>query len=99
MSILITVLMVLAGSGFITTVLTGNDISEVLPFLVQSSDPEANAMAAEPWQAEQIFILIGFILFNLIGIGATIALIMWFLHRGVVESRVSMGLDAATEAE
>jgi hypothetical protein len=99
MTILMAVLIVLAGSGFITSVLSGRDISDVLPFLVQTSDPEANAMAAEPWQAEQIFILIGFILFNLIGIGATIAAIMWFLHRGVVESRTGSVLETATEAE
>jgi hypothetical protein len=103
MTVLITVLMILGGSGFITAVLTSHNISEVLPFLVQTSDPEASAMAAEPWQAEQIFILIGFILFNMIGIGVTIGLIMWFLHRGVAESRavddVKAELRTAPEAE
>ena len=95
MTILIAVLVVLGGSGLITSILAGNDIAEVLPFLVQSGDPEASTMAAEPWQAEQIFILVGFILFNLIGMAATIAIIMWFLHRGVAEVRA----EPATESE
>ena len=83
MAVLIAALFILAAGGFITAILSGNDLSDVLPFLIQTSDPEANPLRAEPWQAEQIFLLIGFILFNMVGIGATIAVIMWLLHRGV----------------
>jgi TRAP-type mannitol/chloroaromatic compound transport system permease small subunit len=36
-----------------------------------------------PWKAEQFFLLVGFILFNLIGIAATIAIIVWLLDGAI----------------
>jgi hypothetical protein len=44
------------------------------------------------WKAEQLFILVGFILFNLIGITVTIALVMWYFDRGVRRARMEEGL-------
>ena len=102
MAVLIAALFILAASGFITAILSGNELADVLPFLIQTSDPEANPLRAEPWQAEQIFLLIGFILFNMIGIGATIAVVMWLLHRGVREvhaEEVKMENTEPAEAE
>jgi hypothetical protein len=74
------VLVLLAGGGLTLQILSGSGESL---FLIQSGSPDASTLAAAPWQAEQLVMLIGFILFNLIGIAVTIAVVMWFLHRGV----------------
>ena len=33
-----------------------------------------------PWKAEQMFLFVGFIIFNLVGIGLTLMAIFWFLN-------------------
>lgn len=73
--------------GGALSILLSDGSSGLLPFLQQTSDAEASTLNAEPWQAEQLFLLVGFILFNMVGIGVTIAVIMWFLHRNVVTAR------------
>lgn len=87
--IIVGILIVLAGGGMLTTQLVsqGSDLGSLMPYLQQTTDPAASPLQAEPWQAEQFILLVGFILFNMVGIGATIALIMWFLDRGVRISR------------
>ena len=79
------VVILLAGGGLTAQILIGGSRSL---FLTQSLDPDASVMAVASWQAEQLVLFIGFILFNLIGMGATIALVMWVLHRGVKEVQV-----------
>jgi hypothetical protein len=69
--------------GLFTVIGNAGGIEEVLPFLRQTSDPAASTDYATAWQAEQLFLLIGFILVNIIGIGATLAGLMWALSRGV----------------
>lgn len=95
--LLVGVLILLIIGGGLSTQLSGgvSDLSDLLPFLQTTSNPEASAMEAEPWQAEQFFLLIVFILFNMVGIGATIAVIMWFLHRGVSEARAEPEEESA----
>lgn len=73
--------------GGALSILLSDGGSSLLPFLQQTADSEASTLNAESWQAEQLFLLIGFILFNMVGIGVTIAAIMWFLHRNVATVR------------
>lgn len=82
-ALLIGVLVLLVVGGGLTTLLSEGGTSGLLPFLQQTSDASASPMQAETWQSEQLFLLIGFIVFNLVGIAATIALVMWFVHRQV----------------
>lgn len=97
------VLFVILGVLFVggaLSILLSESGSSFLPFLHQTSDAEASTLAAEPWQVEQLVLLIGFILFNMIGIGATIAAVFWFLHRGVATVRrtpLAQGEGAAAE--
>ncbi len=73
------VVVLLIGGGLTAQILVGGD-----SLIIQQSEiPDASVLAAAPWQSEQLVLFIGFILFNLIGIAATIAVVMWFLHRGV----------------
>lgn len=96
---LVFVLVVLAAGGMLTTLLANGGVDNLLPFLHQTSNPEASTMMAEPWQLEQLFLLVGFILVNLLGIGVTIAIIVWFLNRQVSIVRSSGTNTAAVEAK
>jgi hypothetical protein len=54
-----------------------------LPVMHQTADPMGSYFMATPGKAAFFFLVVGFILFNLIGMGATIALAMWFFNREV----------------
>lgn len=84
--ILVAVLVVLVVGGTATVMISQGTIPGAL---VQTSNVEASVFTAANWQAQQFFLMIGFILFNLIGIGVTIAIIMWFLHRSVARARAT----------
>lgn len=76
--------LLLIGGGLTAQLMSQGDASLLAPVLLQKTEiPDASTLAMAPWQAEQLVILVGFILFNLVGIAVTIAVIMWFLHRGV----------------
>lgn len=95
--VVIIIFIILAGGGLLTAIAgDAGSITELLPFLQQTGNPEASVMEAEPWQVEQLFLLIGFLLFNIIGIGLTIAGIMWFLNRQVTIVRA---IEVEQEAE
>lgn len=83
-AVVVIALVLILGGGLTMQLANSNGSEELIPFfLVQSDQPEASTLQAAPWQAEQLVLFVGFVLINLIGIGATIALIMWFLHRNV----------------
>ena len=86
LAILGIVLGILIVSGAFTLASTG-DTSNLIPFIQQSSNPSASTGEVEPWQAEQFFFLVGFLLINLIGMGMTIAGLLWFLSHGIITSR------------
>ena len=76
-------LLLLVIGGGLTTQLIANQSGSVLPILTQTANPDASPTTFLPWKAEQFFLLIGFILFNLVGIALTIAVIIWLLDRGI----------------
>lgn len=84
----------LIAGGFMTAISGAGGIGEFLPILQQSGDSAAATEMIEPWQAEQLFLMIGFILFNIIGIGATLAGIFWLLNRG---TKLSQAQEEAEE--
>lgn len=86
-SYLIIFLGLLIAGGFLTTLNQSGGIGSFLPFLRQTGDAAASTDAIEPWQAEQLFLLISFVMINIIGIGATLAGLFWFLNRGVAEAK------------
>ncbi len=91
------VLILLIIGGGLTAQLAGseNSDSQLLPVIIQTNNPEGSVFEATPPQAQAFVLLVGFILFNMLGMGITIALVMWFLHRGLVRSRAG----AATEVQ
>lgn len=82
--IFVVVLAILAGGGALTAMLTQTQSADAIPgAVIQTRNPEASPFMAADWQAHQFFLLTGFIIFNLVGMGVTIAIIIWFLSRQV----------------
>jgi hypothetical protein len=92
------VIVLLVGGGLTSMIMVGGGRSL---FIQQTDIPDASTLMAAPWQAEQLVLLVGFILFNLIGMAATIAIVLWLLHRGVkqVRSDGETAITAAAEGE
>lgn len=83
-------LMVLVGGGLITAQLASTNGLQNMPAArIQTSDPEASVFVATDWQAQQFFVMVGFILINLIGIGVTLAAIFWFLSRQIASVKAT----------
>jgi hypothetical protein len=97
----VVVLAILAGGGALTVMLTQTESPDAIPgAVVQTRDPEASPFMAEEWQAHQFFLLTGFIIFNLVGIGVTIAIIIWFISRQVASvSGAGSGKSGSTAIE
>ena len=89
-SYLIVFLGLLIAGGFLTALNQAGGIGDFLPFLRTSGDAAASTDVILPWQAEQLFLLIGFIMLNIVGIGATLAGLFWFLNRGVAEAKAQL---------
>lgn len=77
----------LAGGAFTVLLLDQGSDSLIPATIKQVEEPQASTFLATPGQAEQLVLATGFILFNLIGMAATIALLMWLGERGVRKAR------------
>ena len=78
------VILLLAGGGLTSLLLGGSGLDSL--FIVQTAAPDSSVLTAAPWQTEQLMLMVGFLLFNLVGMGLTIAIVLWLLHRGVKHS-------------
>ncbi|MFN8448493.1 MAG: hypothetical protein U0521_07855 [Anaerolineae bacterium] len=75
------IILLLAGGGLTSLLIaTGG---HVLPILQQVGAPDASPTTMLPWKANQFFILVAFVLFNLVGIAVTLAVVMWVMDRGL----------------
>ncbi len=95
---LVVILIILAGGGMLTAIEQAGGVENIIPYLQQTSNPEASPAQITVWQAEQLLFFIGFVVVNLVGIGGTIAFIMWALDRQVRIARVNSG-EQATSGE
>ena len=75
----------IVGGAF--TIASTGDPGNLIPFVQQSNNPSASTASIESWQAEQFFMLVTFLLFNLIGIGMTLAGIFYFISRQIVSTK------------
>lgn len=81
-------LIILLAGGAFTVLLLDQGSDSIIPATIQQvGEPQASTFLATPGQAEQLVLATGFILFNLIGMGATIALLMWLGERGIRKAR------------
>lgn len=93
----ILLVILIAGAG-LTTQLLSNNGGGLLPVLQIVGSPEASTAAVLPWKAEQLFLLIGFIITSLIGFALVLAALFWFLDRGIRQARVQAKADAEKSA-
>lgn len=84
-------LFVLIVGGGLTMQLISSGAGSLLPTLTTTANPDASITTVTGWKAEQLFYLIGFIVFNLVGIAITLAIIFWFLDRGIKRNRARAG--------
>ena len=85
--IIVAVIILLMIGGGLTTQLISSGKSTPIPVLQQSSNPEASVNAMLGWKAEQLFLAIGFIVTSLIGFAVVLALVFWFVDRGLRVSK------------
>ncbi len=98
LAVFIVIMLILIVGGGLTSQFAASDGGTIIPgVLQQTTSPEASTLVAEPWQAQQLFLLIGFVLVNLIGIALTLALIFWFLDRGVRNAKAAQTAKAARD--
>jgi hypothetical protein len=89
-------LLVIIGGGLTAQIAQQGGRDAIPGFVIQTENPDASVFESVPWKAEQLVLLVGFLLFNLVGMGATIAIIMWLLHRQV--KSVSGGTKPTAQA-
>ena len=92
---IVAILVILIIGGGMTSMLIGSN-GGVLPILTTTTVPDASPTIVLPWKAEQFFLLVGFIMFNLIGIALTLAVIVWAVDRGLRRNRASANATPAT---
>ncbi len=92
---LVVIVLILIGSGFLTIQLGANSGSALPGMRVQTDNPDASVLVATPQKGTLFFLFAGFVIFNLVGIGVTLAAIFWFLNRSVnrAKARPNSGLD------
>ncbi len=79
--LLFAVVVILIVTGGLTAQITAQGGELKIPGTIrQTNNPDASALDMTGWKAEQLFLAVGFILFNLIGIAVTIMAIFWFLN-------------------
>ncbi len=83
--LIVLIVLLLAGGG-LTSLLIATS-GQVLPILQQVGAPDASPTTMLPWKANQFFLLVAFILFNLVGMAVTIAVVLWVLDWGVKRSK------------
>lgn len=91
-ALIIAIIVLLILGGAITANITSTNSNTLFPAaLKQTDNPDASVFVSTPQKSELLFLLVGFIIFNMVGMGATIAVVMWFLHRQVKSARASDG--------
>jgi hypothetical protein len=90
--VVVVIIFVLLAGGGLTSMLISTG-GQVAPILQQVSAPDASPTTMLPWKANQFFILVGFVLFNLVGIAVTLAIIFWVVDRGVKRSKADAQQD------
>ncbi|MFO7323574.1 MAG: hypothetical protein DIU68_017735 [Chloroflexota bacterium] len=94
LGIIIAVLLLLVIGGGLTAQLISSGQNGIIPVLRQTDDADASVSDMVPWKAEQFFLAVGFILFNVLGMGLTIMAVVWLLDRGIRRSQAEAAANA-----
>ncbi len=99
---LIVVVAVLIAGGFLSYSISNQGAQAIPGLRIQTDNPEASVLQVTPDKGALFFIFTVVALGSVVGMGATLALIFWFLNRQVVKARqtpndgFSFSLNAAT---
>ncbi len=85
--IFISLLVLLVAGGALTSYIAAEGAGSIIPVLETTNRAEGSFNQFGAGQGWQLFIVIGFILFNLVGAGLTGAAIFWFLNREVQRAK------------
>lgn len=88
-------LLLIVGGGLTARIASQGGTLQVPAVIRTTSDPDASVLDMTPWKAEQLFLVIGFILFNLIGAAVTVTIVFWLLHRQVKRAKAEGSAAAA----
>jgi len=100
--IVVVVIVILIIGGGLTAQIASNGNQLAIPGVIrQTTNPDGSVLDMAPWKAEQLFLFVGFILFNLVGIGITLLAIFWFLNWQikVVNAKKSSAIQTTTATE
>lgn len=79
--------------GFLVLLLAGGALTSQLglsvPLKVQTLDPNGSVFDATPEKATVFILIVGFILFNVIGAGLTLMALFWVGNRAVARAKAS----------
>ena len=70
-----------------------------IPIIQQTTDPAASPFMATNGQALSFLALVGFVVFNVIGAGLTLAFIFWLLNKQVTIAKDMPTLEERREQE
>ncbi len=95
--IVMVVIVVLIIGGGLTSQIASNGNQLAIPGVIrQTNDPDASALDMAPWKAEQLFLFVGFVVFNLVGIAVTLMAIFWFLNWQIKVAKANKTVDQTT---
>ncbi len=77
------ILLLIIGGGLTAQIASQGGIFQIPAVIRTTNNPDASVLDMTPWKAEQLFLLIGFVLFNLVGATVTLMIVFWLLHRQV----------------
>ena len=92
---IVAVIIVLLIGGGLTSMLISTG-GQVLPVLQQVGSPDASPTEILPWKANQLFILISFVVFNLVGMAVTIAIVLWLIDWGLKRGKADASAVTTT---
>lgn len=87
---IVVILVVLLAGGAITSNLLSSDLA-----IRQTTDPSGDLLTATPDQAVAFILVTGFIIFNVLGAGLTLMIVVWLLNRQVTAVRQTSRPEAA----
>lgn len=79
----VVVLILVVGGGLTAQIAAGGGELRLPGIIRQTNNPDASVLDMTPWKAEQMFLVVGFVLFNLVGAALTIMGLLWFLSHQV----------------
>ncbi len=93
----VVIMLLIIGGGLTAQIASSGGNFSIPGAIKQTNNPDGSVFELLPWKAEQLFLFVGFILFNLIGIGVTLAVVFWLLHRAVKTTRAEKPVETADQ--